>query len=83
MSALAAWLRRWQAIAIHSAILAGARPKTVAGAFGDTVKATFDRWHEWAIEQRDFVVKGRPGISAEKYDRVAQQYPSMGIWQRN
>lgn len=82
MSALAAWLRRWQAIAIHSAILAGARPETVADAFGDTVEATFDLWHEWAIEQRDFVIKGRPGISAEEYDRVAQQYSSIGIRQR-
>jgi hypothetical protein len=27
MSALAAWLRRWQAIAIHSAILAGGPPR--------------------------------------------------------
>ena len=34
MSALAQWLRRWQPIAIHGAILAGARPEAVAGALG-------------------------------------------------
>src|SRR6185437_16869497 len=47
MSALVSWLRRWQPIAIHGAIVSGARPESVAGALGDTVEATFDRWHEW------------------------------------
>jgi hypothetical protein len=32
MSALGKWLRLWQPIAIHSAMLAGARPEAVAGA---------------------------------------------------
>jgi hypothetical protein len=32
MSALGAWLRRWQPIAIHSAMLAGARPEAIEGA---------------------------------------------------
>jgi hypothetical protein len=72
MSALATWLRGWVPIAVHSAILAGARPEAVAGALGDTVEATFGRWREWALRQRDFIVSGRPGISAEEYDTVKQ-----------
>jgi hypothetical protein len=43
MSSLAMWLRRWQPVAIHGAILAGARPEAVAGALGDTVEGTFAR----------------------------------------
>ena len=70
MSALAAWLRRWQPIAIHSAVLAGARPEAVAGALGDATEATFARWHEWARRQRDFIVGGKPGITAEEYEAV-------------
>ena len=30
MSALGSWLRRWQPVAIHGAMLAGARPEAVA-----------------------------------------------------
>ena len=37
MSALAEWLTRWQPIAIHSAVLAGARIEAVAGALGSLV----------------------------------------------
>ena len=48
MSALATWLRRWQPIAIHGAILAGARPEAVAGALGESLQVAFERWHEWA-----------------------------------
>jgi hypothetical protein len=79
MSALATWLRRWQPIAIHGAILAGARPEAVAGALGDTVEVTFDRWHEWALQQRDFIVGGKPGIMAEEYETVTRRFASVGI----
>jgi hypothetical protein len=51
MSALAMWLSRWQPIAVHSAVLAGARPEAVAGALGDTVEVAFARWREWALRQ--------------------------------
>jgi hypothetical protein len=34
MSALANWLTGWQPIAIHGAMLAGAKPEAVAGALG-------------------------------------------------
>ena len=79
MSALAAWLRRWQPVAIHSAILAGARPEAVAGALGETVEMTFGLWHAWAAVQRDFLVHGKPGITAEEYDAVAGRFAKKGV----
>jgi hypothetical protein len=79
MSALAAWLRRWQAVAIHGAILAGARPEAVAGALGQTVEAAFNRWHEWAQRQRDFIIGGKPGVTAGEYDAVKQRFDAAGI----
>ena len=65
MSALAKWLTRWQPIAIHSAVLAGARMEAIAGALGNNLQVAFDRWHEWASRQRDFIINGRPGITEE------------------
>jgi len=71
MSALGAWLRRWQPIAIHSAMVAGARPEAVAGALGNGLQVASDR-HEWALRQRDFIAGGKPGISAEEHETVAR-----------
>jgi hypothetical protein len=79
MSALAVWLQRWQPVAIHGATLAGARPEAVAGALGGTVEETFDCWHKWALRQRDFIVGGKPGVSAEDYDAVATRFAALGI----
>lgn len=79
MSALATWLHMWQPIAIHGAILAGARPEAVAGALGESVETTHARWHEWALEQRDFVVGGKQGITTEDYDTVAARFRSLAI----
>jgi hypothetical protein len=79
MSALGTWLCQWQPIAIHSAMLAGARPEAVAGALGDSLDVAFERWHEWAVRQRDFVFAGRSGITAEEYDAVAQRFAAVGI----
>ena len=62
MSALGTWLQRWQPIAIHSAMRAGARPEAVAGALGNSLDMAFQRWHEWAVQQRDLIVGSRPGI---------------------
>src|SRR5260370_42084922 len=63
MSALEAWLRRWQPIAIHGAMLAGARPEAVARALGNGLDVTFQLWHEWATRQRHFIIGGKPGIT--------------------
>ena len=77
MSALGKWLRRWQPIAIHSAILAGARPEAVAGALGNTVEVAFDRWHDWAIRHRDFIIGGKPAMTGEEFDLVASKFANM------
>jgi len=34
--------------AVHSAVLAGAKPEAVAGAFGNSLDEAYRRWHEWA-----------------------------------
>jgi hypothetical protein len=79
MSALAKWLTRWQPIAIHSAVLAGARMECIAGALGNSLQVAFDRWHEWASRQRDFIISGKPGITEDEYEAVARRFAAVGI----
>ena len=79
MSALGAWLRLWQPIAIHSAILAGARPEAIEGALGNSLQVAFERWREWAIHQRDFMIDDKPGITTEEYSAVAGKFAALGI----
>jgi hypothetical protein len=79
MSALGKWLRRWQPIAIHSAMLAGAKPEAVAGALGNSLQVAFERWHEWAVRQRDLIIGSKPGITSEEYDIVARRFAAVGI----
>jgi hypothetical protein len=79
MSALAKWLTRWQPIAIHSAVLAGARMESIAGALGNSLQVAFDRWHEWASRQRDFIIRGKPGITEDEYEAVARRFAAAGI----
>ena len=79
MSALGKWLRRWQPIAIHSAMLAGARPEAIMGALGSSMQVAHERWHEWATRQRDLITSGRPGITAEEFDTVARRFALLGI----
>ena len=79
MSALAKWLTRWQPIAIHGGVLAGARMEAIAGALGDSLQVAFDRWHERASRQRDFIVNGKPGITEEEYEAVARRFAAVGI----
>ena len=79
MLALAKWLNRWQPIAIHGAVLAGARMEAIAGAFGNSLQVAFDRWHEWALGQRDFIINGKPGITEDEYEVVVRRFAAMGI----
>jgi hypothetical protein len=79
MSALATWLARWQPIAIHGAMLAGAQPEAVAGALGSSIEEAYRRWHEWALRQRNFVIGGKLGITEEAYETVAQRFAAAGI----
>jgi len=39
----------------------------------------FDRWHEWALGQRDFIIDGKPGIAQDEYEAVARRFASLGI----
>ena len=74
MSALGTWLQRWQPIAIHGAMLAGAKPEAVAGALGNSLEVAFERWREWAMRQRDFVIDGKPAMSDKEYEAVARRF---------
>jgi hypothetical protein len=79
MSAPAKWLIRWQPIAIHSAVLAGARMEAIAGALGNSLQVAFDRWHEWATRQRDFIVDGKAGIMEDEYEAVVRRFAAVRI----
>jgi hypothetical protein len=79
MSALSKWLTRWQPIAIHSAVLAGARMEAIAGALGNSLQVAFDRWHEWASRQREFLTDGKLGITEEEYQAVVRRFTALGI----
>lgn len=79
MSALVTWLKRWQPVAIHGAMLAGPRPEAVAGALGNSLQVVFERWHEWASRQRDSIVNGKPGITEDEYEAVARRFAAVGI----
>lgn len=79
MSALAEWLTRWQPIAIHSAVLAGARMEAIAGALGSSLQEAFDRWHDWALRQHVFIIDGKPGITDREYETVACRFAAVGI----
>jgi hypothetical protein len=79
MSGLAAWLTRWQPLAIHGAVLAGASIEAVAGALGSSPQVAFDRWSEWALRQRDFIIGGEPGITAEEYETVVRRFASLDL----
>lgn len=52
-----------------------ARMEAIAGALGDSVQAAFDRWHEWASRQRDFIINGKPGITEEEYEAARVYSP--------
>ncbi len=48
-------------------------------ALGNSLQVAFDRWHEWALRQRDFTIDGKPGITEEEYEAVARRFASLGI----
>lgn len=74
MSALATWLTRWLPIAIHGAMLAGAKPGAVAGALGSSVEVAYERWHDWAERQRAFIVNGKPGITEDEFEAIERRF---------
>jgi hypothetical protein len=56
MAASAERPKRWQHIAIHSAVLAGARMEAIEGALGSGLREASDRRHEWASRQRGLIL---------------------------
>ena len=57
---------------------AGAEPEAAAAAFGGSVAQAFECWHDWAAEQRNSVICGRPGVTAEDYATVATAFVAAG-----
>jgi len=78
MSSLVTWLRRWQPVAVHSSILAGACPEAVAAALGGTVETTYGVWREWALGLRDFVIGDKPVMAADEYSLVERRFTEEG-----
>jgi hypothetical protein len=50
-----------------------------AGPYGDSIDVAYQRWQEWAAQQRDFIVSGRPDISQEEYETVALRFWAAGV----
>jgi hypothetical protein len=78
MAALARWLTRWLPIAIHSAMKAGAKPEAVARACGVSVDEAYERWNEWAVIQRDFIIGGTAGITTDEYEAIVRRFTQVG-----
>jgi hypothetical protein len=74
MTVAAHWLTRWQPIAIHRAILAGATPAQVCAAAGASLPEVFDRWQRWAEVQCHLMISGRPSVSEEANIRVLTRF---------
>jgi hypothetical protein len=49
------------------------------GAIGSSLQVAYERWHEWAVRQRDFITSGSSGITAEEFDTVARRFAALGI----
>lgn len=74
MTVSAQWLTRWQPIAIHRAILAGATSQQVCSAVGASMPDVFERWLGWVEGQRHLVIGGRPSVSEEAYIQVLASF---------
>jgi hypothetical protein len=70
----AEWLTRWQPIAMHRAIIAGATPAQVSDAAGMSIRDVYERWHKWADGQRQLFIGGRPAVSEEAYVTVLTRF---------
>lgn len=73
MSALRAWLQRWQPIHIHRALLAGAEVAEVCAAMDAPPEEVAEVWRRWVDGQRRLVIGGRPGVSEHEYRTVAER----------
>jgi hypothetical protein len=74
MTVAAEWLTRWQPIAMHRAILAGATPGQVSEAAGISVRDVYERWQRWAEVQRHLTIGDRASVSEEAYAMVLARF---------
>jgi hypothetical protein len=42
-------------------------------------RMAFERWHEWATRQRDFIIHRQPGITDHEYETVERRFAAVGI----
>jgi len=64
---------------LHRAVLAGAGLEAVAAALGGSVDEAFRLWHSWAAQQREAVICGRPGVTAEEFETVSHAFAVAGV----
>ncbi|HYZ54439.1 MAG TPA: hypothetical protein VE733_13195 [Streptosporangiaceae bacterium] len=54
-------------------------PEAVAAALGGSIHEAFGRWHSWGTGQRDVLICGKPGVTAEDYEAVARIFAAAGV----
>ena len=79
MSALTRWLVRWQPIQLHRAVLAGAGLGATAAALGGSIDEAFRLWQPWAVKQRESLICGKPGVTAEEFETMARAFAIAGL----
>lgn len=75
-AAVVSWWSRWQPISMHRAFLGGASLSEVAAAVGTAEDEVYERWLDWAKEQSDSMITGRPGVDAKE---VAEVRMMLGV----
>ncbi len=73
-AAVVAWWSRWQPIAMHRALVAGASLSEVAAAAGTSEAETYQRWNEWGEQQSRLVIAGRVGVDAAEVAEIRARY---------
>jgi hypothetical protein len=72
-AAVVAWWSRWQPIAMHRALLAGASLAEVAAATGLSEADAHERWSAWAEQQSQLVIAGRLGVEPEEVAAIRER----------
>lgn len=72
-AAVVAWWSRWQPIAMHRALAAGAGLAEVAAAAGTTKTEAYERWSRWANEQTQLMVGDRPAVDPEQVAAIVER----------
>ncbi|WP_117208697.1 hypothetical protein [Allorhizocola rhizosphaerae] len=69
-SAVIRWWTSWQPIAMERAFEAGAGLDEVAAAMGSTKEQVLERWSDWAGEQSQLIIGGRPAVDPDVLDTI-------------